>query len=151
MTDEDGTARLSRGRSFGAALGATAGLSAGYGALWSGVADAGWHIWAIAILSASLLGTFTWDVFRNPETVGDGHWFFASLFGAAVGLLAGAFAAYPFGALFGAPGGAVGAAVAFILLTKTKRANADSGWMGYLIAGSVGGAAGLLVVAGCAP
>jgi hypothetical protein len=95
---------------LGAALGAIGGTSAYQGAAWSGIGDPRPLVAAIAILVGAGLGALTWSVFMGdrdnatrPDLV------FGAGFGASIGLLAGAFAAFPVGGVFGAVGGGVGA------------------------------------------
>ncbi len=135
-------------RVYGAVLGSCGGLSAGYGVWWSGLGDSGAHVWAIAIICCTALGTFTWGTLQNPDEMRKPHWFFAGLFGGSVGLVAGAFASYPFGALFGGPGGAVGAAVSCVLLNKMPERMEKQR---VPVAALLGGLAGLLFVMGVSP
>ena len=112
-------------RALGAAIGASGTLAACYGAHWSGhVESLGW-ITASALTLGALLGGITWGLFvtDSPRP----QWWFSSLFGAAVGMLAGGLAAFPVGALFGAGGGAVGGPVALAgwLLLASPRAHFD--------------------------
>ena len=133
---------------FGAVLGSCGGLSAGYGASWSGLGDSGLHVWLIAIIVGALLGAFAWVPLQNPGDTTKPHWVFACLFGGAAGLIAGAFAAYPFGALFGAPGGAVGAGFACVVLNRFNEL--PTRFAAVCVAlGS--GVVGLMVVAGVSP
>ena len=135
-------------RWFGAVLGSCGGLSAGYGATWSGLGDDGPHVWLIAIGVGALLGAFSWQPLQNPGDSSKPHWFYAGLFGGAAGLIAGAFASYPFGALFGGPGGAVGAACACVGLNKLYPRTERRLAVGMAVGG---GLVGLLVVAGLSP
>ena len=137
-----------KSRTFGAVLGSCGGLSAGYGSVWSGLGDAGVHVWVIAIVVSTLLGAFSWGPLQNPDDTKSPHWFYAALFGGTVGLIAGAFASYPFGALFGAPGGAVGAAVSCVILNRLPEAFVKKG---VPVAAVVGSTVGLLFVMGVSP
>jgi hypothetical protein len=135
-------------RATGAVFGSCAGLSAGYGASWSGLGDTGVHIWILAVLVSAIMGAFSWPPLQNPGDRGTPHIVFAGLFGGTAGLLAGAFVAYPFGALFGGAGGFVGAAVACFLLRFERL---DRHGVTAALVASVGSVAGLLFVVGTSP
>lgn len=138
-------------RAEGAMMGASAALAIGYGAHWSQLGDDGWHVWLIALGGATALGAFSWAAFQAPQKEERPARLFIALFGAAVALLAGAFASYPFGALFGVPGGAVGAMVAMEMAAFWhKRVPHASGWS-WVGSACVGSLVGLLAVVGCSP
>ncbi len=103
-------------RRLGAALAASSAPGAIYAAWWSGVGDARWHVWLLAVLIAALIGLLTWPVFipdeRGSQRPGAG---FAALFSASVGMLAGAITAFPMGAVFGFVSGLVGGAVTALM------------------------------------
>ena len=98
---------------IGAVLGASTGPVAGYGQLWAGIGDARAHVWILATVFGALLGAATYPLFMakgdgtSHDPFGAG---FAALFGFAVGLVAGAFAAFPMGGVLGGFGGALAAA-----------------------------------------
>jgi hypothetical protein len=124
VNDDPATDDPALGRRLGAALGALGGPAAGYGASWAGLGDTRAHVWALAILLGALLGAMSWRVFvadraevpRLAPRFGIG---FAALFAAVVGMLAGAFAAFPIGGLFGFVGGAAGAVPAVLAWRAT--------------------------------
>jgi len=101
---------------LGAALGAVGGPAAGFGAAWGGHGDTRAFVWLVAVLVGAALGALAWPVFTTapagrelpPSRPGLG---FAPLFAGVVGLLAGAFAAFPLGGVFGAGCGAAGGSV----------------------------------------
>jgi|GEM_PF-1264228 len=119
-------------RLLGAAIGAATGPVAAFGQGWAGTGDGRWHIWLLATACGALLGAVSYPLFwvrasarmaepglriedgasaAPPDIFGVG---FAALFAFAVGLVAGAFVAFPMGSLMGALGGALaGAVVAF--------------------------------------
>jgi hypothetical protein len=115
-------AHVRRMRRLGAVLGLATGPAAGFGQAWAGTGDGRLHVWVIASAVAAVLGAVTLPVFYPPAPEakeplvlpGPGPGF-AALFGLAVGLVAGAFAAFPMGAVMGGFGGALGAAVAGLL------------------------------------
>lgn len=109
-----------RMRGLGAVLGLASGPSAGFGQAWAQTGDGRLHVWLIASAVAAVLGAVMLPVFY-PERVGEegGEPLviegpgagFSALFGLSVGLVAGAFAAFPMGAVTGGFGGALGAAI----------------------------------------
>lgn len=116
-------------RWLGAALGAAPGPVAAYAQGWAGTGDGGVHVCLLATLVGALLGALTLPVFRAPgaevaspaaavRRLGVG---FAALFGFSVGLVAGAFAAFPMGAVMGAFGGALAGAVVAAVTIVTRR------------------------------
>ena len=133
---------------LGATLGSCGGLSAGYGASWSGLGDSGVHVWLLAIVVGALLGAFAWAPLQNPGDTSKPHWFYAALFGGAAGLIAGAFASYPFGSLFGAPGGAVGAAASCLAWNRIDPMPGRRVAVGLAL---LGGLVGLLTVMSVSP
>jgi hypothetical protein len=135
-------------RTLGAVFGSCGAFSAAYGARWSGLGDAGLHIWILAVGVSALVGVFAWPALQNPGGPREPHVLFAGLFGGTVGLLAGAFVAYPFGALFGGPGGFVGAAVACLVLRFSRLG--PNVTVSLLVA-AVGSVSGLLFVMGTSP
>lgn len=106
-------------RRLGAAIGATAGPAGAYAQGWAGTGDGRWHVWVLGIAIGALLGALTYPLFFTPE---HGHKRygapFAALFGFAVGLVAGAFVAFPMGSVMGACGGAVGGAVVVVIAKR---------------------------------
>ncbi len=97
-------------RLFGATLGASGACAASYGAFWAGhIPDLGLTA-VVALCSGAGLGALTWGLFRDDPKAPS--WWFVLLFGGVVGMLAGAFAAFPLGAIFGAGGGALGGVAA---------------------------------------
>ena len=139
---------LTESRVFGSVLGSCGGFSAGYGASWSGLGDSGVHVWIIALASGAVLGAFTWPALQNPDDESAPHWVYGGLFAGCVALLAGAFAAYPFGALFGASGGAVGGAVSTLIANRIQSGLSPQSAAGTAL---LGGLVGLLFVAGVSP
>ena len=95
-------AQRTQARRLGATLGLSAMPGALYAAWWSGLGDASWHVWVIGLALAALLGALTWPVFipepQGSERPGPG---FAALFASQVGMLTGAFVAFPMGGVFG--------------------------------------------------
>jgi hypothetical protein len=110
-----------RQRRLGAAIGCAGGPAAGYGAAWSQIGDGRVHVWLIATLLCALLGALCWRLFvpdpADLERPGAG---FAALFGACVGLVGGAIAAFPVGAVVATPEGAVGGAAAVAAWRATQ-------------------------------
>ena len=103
-------------RRFGALLGGSAGPSIGYAGSWSQLGASGWHIWLLATLIGALLGAITYGAFMNDDAAierpGIG---FAAAFGGTVGLLSGAFTAFPIGSVLGSlAGGVAGASAALV-------------------------------------
>lgn len=124
-------------RHLGAAIGAATGPVAAFGQGWAGTGDGRWYIWLLVTVCGALLGALSYPLFwpralpaeerdplhdtsavpavvtvaAGPDLFGSG---FAALFGFAVGLVAGAFVAFPMGSVMGAFGGALaGALVVF--------------------------------------
>jgi len=136
-------------RHLGAAIGAATGPVAAFGQGWAGTGDGRWYVWVLATLCGALLGALSYPLFwvrdvaaddarpAAPDLFGVG---FAALFGFAVGLVAGAFVAFPMGSVMGAFGGALaGALVAFLARhLHTLR--------GGLVLSSLGGAGVALLV-----
>jgi len=112
---------------LGAALGAASGPVAAFGQGWAGTGDGRWHIWLLATVCGALLGAVSYPIFwREEDTFEGGKAFgvgFAALFGFAVGLLSGAFVAFPMGSVMGAVGGALAGVVVMLLARRlhTKR------------------------------
>ena len=103
-------------RALGAALGAVGGPAAWFGAAWGGHGDTHATAGLVAALVGAALGALAWPVFTTapagtelpPDKPGLG---FAPLFAGVVGMMAGAFAAFPLGGIFGAVCGAAGGSV----------------------------------------
>ena len=131
-------------RCFGTAVGATGALAAGYGALWSGHVDGLLIVALVALLVGSTLGAITWGLFKeSPE---EASWWFVSLFGGVIGMLSGAFAGFPLGAIFGAGGGATGGPVAAMVWRASASPRSDLGMPPRaVLAGGVGALMGLCV------
>ena len=101
-------------RRIGAALGATTGPLAGFGQAVTGAGDGSWYVWLLATVVGALIGAFGLPVILTTETereAGLTPWFGAA-FTFAVGLLGGAFVAFPMGAVVGSIGGLVAGALA---------------------------------------
>ena len=104
----DVTAHRVAFRRLGAALGGAAGPAAAFASDWSHLGARGWHIWVLTTLVGMLLGAMTYGVFVTPhERIERPSLGFAGIFSASTGMLAGAFAAFPIGAVVGAPAGLV--------------------------------------------
>jgi hypothetical protein len=117
-------------RWLGAAIGAATGPAVGFGQAWGRTGDGRAWVWV-----------FTRDGERSGE-IGPG---FGSLFGFSVGLVGGAFVAFPMGSAIGALGGVVAGASAVLAArwgARTLRRGAA--WAAGL--GSVVGASAALVV-----
>ena len=129
-------------RLFGTALGASGALAAGYGASWSGhVQGMGW-VALVALLAGASLGALSWGLFREEPK--HASWWFVSLFGGVVGMLSGAFAGFPLGAIFGAGGGAVGAPVAaWVWRSSSGSGGSLSVKPRAFVSGTLGAVAGL--------
>ena len=111
---------IRRMRWLGAALGLASGPAAGFGQAWAGTGDGRWHVWLIASAVAAALGAVTLPIFypaheREPLALDGPGPGFSALFGLAVGIVAGAFSAFPMGAVMGGFGGALGGAIAGLL------------------------------------
>ena len=134
--------RWARDRCIGATIGAASGPASAYAAVWGGLGDAGPHVAVIATILAALLGASTWPVFvREPEALQRPPIRFAALFAGSVGLVAGAFAAFPLGGVGGAWGGAVAGAVSAF---GCRRAQGPWAMMLVWLAGAL---SGILVLA----
>ncbi|MFO0748974.1 MAG: hypothetical protein U1F43_25405 [Myxococcota bacterium] len=112
-------------RGLGLAIGAATGPAGGFAQSWSGVADGRWHVWALMTLVGALLGALALPLFADrPAPAADAapdlpslprpdfSLPFLALFGFAVAVVAGTFAAFPVGASVGSLGGAAGGVVA---------------------------------------
>jgi hypothetical protein len=99
-------------RILGAALGASIGPAVAVGVHWSQLGPNVWTSWLLATGVGALLGVLTYGVFVSDEAAfekpGVG---FAALFTSTLGLLAGAFAGFPVGAIWGALTGLVAGAI----------------------------------------
>lgn len=133
-------------RWLGAAIGAATGPAVGFGQAWGRTGDGRAWVWVFAILVLAFLGAVTLPVFtRDGERSGEIGPGFGSLFGFSVGLVGGAFVAFPMGSAIGALGGVVAGASAVLAArwgARTLRRGAA--WAAGL--GSVVGASAALVV-----
>lgn len=132
-------------RRLGAALGAASGPVAAFAQGWAGTGDGHWYIWLLATVCGALLGALSYPIFwEDEDTFEGGRAFgvgFAALFGFAVGLVSGAFVAFPMGSVMGAAGGALAGAVVMVL---ARRLHA---WrFGLALASLVGAGVALLAV-----
>ncbi len=142
-------------RAMGAAIGAATGPVAAFGQSWAGTGDGRAHVWILATVVGALLGALTWPLFqapaprettpdrapdgnaRTPPSPGAG---FGALFGFSVGLVAGAFAAFPMGSVLGAFGGIVAGALTVFAGDKLQPVRG-----GLAIASVIGAGTALLI------
>lgn len=130
---------------MGAAIGAATGPVAAFGQSWAGTGDGRVHVWLLATAAGALLGALTWPLFAAPaEREGEASAMpgagFGGLFGFSVGLVAGAFAAFPMGSVLGACGGIVAGALTVV---AAKRLAVLRG--GLAIASAIGAGAALVI------
>lgn len=104
---------------LGAALGVSVGPMAFIGQAAAGTGDGGWHIAVIASILGMVIGGYSLPIFLRPDTaearpltLG-----FGATFTCAVGLIAGAIAAFPMGAVVAASCG-LGAGLAGALVWR---------------------------------
>lgn len=103
-------------RWLGAAIGAATGPAVGFGQAWGRTGDGRAWVWVLAVLVLAFLGAVTLPVFVRKGPGASGHEThevgpgFGALFGFAVGLVGGAFVAFPMGSAIGALGGLVAGA-----------------------------------------
>ena len=93
---------------YGATLGAAPALAAFIGHTWGGIGSSSLWVLVLLLLAGSSLGSMTWATFEDDvdaPSVG-----FSALFSAIIGMLVGAFIAFPLGAVFGSAAGLVGGA-----------------------------------------
>jgi hypothetical protein len=131
-------------RHLGAALGAAPGPVAAFGQSWSGIGDGRAHVWILTTLVGALLGAVVFPIFWPRGEAGRGEprpydAGFAALFGFSVGLLAGAFVAFPMGAAMGALGGALAGGVTAFLARRLAFL------FGGLVLAAIGGAGVALI------
>ena len=129
-------------RALGGALGVAGACAAGYGAVWSGHAQSMTLVTVAALVMGGGLGALTWGLFEHGAARPVG--WFSALFAGVIGMLAGAFAGFPLGAVFGAGGGGAGGLVA--IATWRLAAPPRTGWDAPLrgvVAGALGMVAGL--------
>ncbi len=121
--DRAGSVRVTAAR-LGAALGACGAPAVAHGAVWAGIGDARAWVGLVAMAVGALLGALTWPVFQPPGETGAGTERpgigFSALFAGCVSLVAGAFAAFPMGAVIGTAGGLVGGATVALAWRLTQ-------------------------------
>lgn len=143
-------------RAMGAAIGAATGPVAAFGQSWAGTGDGRAHVWILATVVGALLGALTWPLFQTRDaatplagsppddadvrTSGRPGAGFGALFGFAVGLVAGAFAAFPMGSVLGGFGGLVAGALTVFAGDKLQAVRG-----GLAIASLIGAGTALLV------
>ena len=138
--DPSEAANASGLRRLGAAIGAASGPAAAYAQGWAGTGDGRWHVWVLGTLVGALLGAVTYPLFFTPEHDDKRHGVpFAALFGFAVGLVAGAFVAFPMGSVMGACAGVIAGPVVVLIARR-----APQPW-GLPVASAVGAMAALVV------
>lgn len=109
-------------RRLGLVIGLATGPAGGYAQSWSGIGDGRWHVTVLMTLVGALLGALTLPVFIDRDRAPSGldaapdartlSLPFLALFGFAVAVVGGTFAAFPVGSSVGSVGGAVGAVAA---------------------------------------
>jgi len=115
-------------RWLGAAIGAATGPAVGFGQAWGRTGDGRAWVWVFAVLVLAFLGAVTLPVFvrKGAGASGEDHEVgpgFGALFGFTVGLVGGAFVAFPMGSAIGALGGLVaGAGAVFGARMLSRRA-----------------------------
>mgnify|MGYP007078961299 CR=1 FL=1 len=132
-------------RFLGAAIGGSGACAASYGAFWAGHSQSLVLSASVALVAGAGLGALTWGLFRDDSE--SPAWWFVTLYGGVLGMLAGAFAAFPLGAVFGAGGGALGG-LASSWVWRLLRGNALG--LRALMSLFSGSALGLLVALGMA-